>query len=250
MYHLYLYYCSLLPCGIAALHANTYFAFDSSRSLSTISLLEPELLKGRCIVFGERAAPAAVGRGASGDGIRVTGDVDYAKLESEIAARKVAEVVVPRTQLADMRADIEFLRAAQEAADAMVHQHQLVRMWLDIERRLEEAKVGLRVEFWEVGLRLEHEIFWTKVNCLPPASQEVFFLRADAEHVLQRQQQQQQQQKSESEVELGGADAGGAKHQHACSGGAILAVGIAEIFEVPLRRAAAATAKVWWRSRR
>ena len=141
----------------------------------------------------------------------MTGDVDYAKLESEIAARKVAEVVVPRTQLEDMRADIEFLRAAQEAADAMVHQHQLVRMWLDIERRLEEAKVGLRVEFWEVGLRLEHEIFWTKVNCLPPASQEVFFLRADAEHVLQRQQQQQQQQQPESEsemVELGAGVAG------------------------------------------
>ena len=75
----------------------------------------------------------------------------------------------------------------------MVRQHQLVRTWLGIERRLEEAKVGLRVELWEVGIRLEHEASWAKVNGLPPAAQEDLFLEVDAEHVLQRQQQQQRE---------------------------------------------------------
>ena len=116
-----------------------------------------------------------------------------AEMESERAARKAAEAVVLRIQLGDKRAEMESLRAARGAADTMVRQHQLVRTWLDIERRLEEAKVGLRVELWEVGIRLEHEAFWAKVNGLPPAGQEDLFLRVDAEHVLQRQQQQQRE---------------------------------------------------------
>ena len=135
------------------------------------------------------------------------------EIESERAARAAAEEVALRIQLEEVqavmesdrreraaeRAELEKFRkgsaemAAREAADAMVRQHQLVRTWLDIERRLEEAKVGLRVELWEVGIRLEHEAIWAKVNGLPPAGQEDLFLRVDAEHVLQRQQQQQRE---------------------------------------------------------
>ena len=83
-----------------------------------------------------------------------------------------------RRERAAERAELEEFRkgaaeiAAREAADAMVRQHQLVRTWLGIERRLEEAKVGLLVELWEVGLRLEHEAIWAKVNGLAPAAQE------------------------------------------------------------------------------
>ena len=69
-----------------------------------------------------------------------------AEMESERAARKAAEAVVLRIQLGDKRAEMESLRAARGAADTMVRQHQLVRTWLDIERRLEDAKVSLCVE--------------------------------------------------------------------------------------------------------
>ena len=121
------------------------------------------------------------------------------------------ERAAERAELEKVRQERAAAIADREAAEAVLCQHQLVHTWLDLERRLEEAKVGLRVELWEVGLRLEHQAFWAKVNGLPPAAQEDFFQRVDSEHVLQRQQQQQQQQQPESEsemVELGAGVAG------------------------------------------
>ena len=110
-----------------------------------------------------------------------------------------------RREWAAERAELEECRkgdaetAAREAADAMVRQRQLFRTSLDIERRLEEAKVDLRVELGEIGLRLGHDAFWAKVNGLPPAAPEDFFLRVDAEHGMQRQQQQKQQQQRQQQ---------------------------------------------------
>ena len=128
------------------------------------------------------------------------------EIESERAARAAGEEVALRIQLeevqavmesdrrerAAVRAELEKFRkgsaemAAREAADAMVRQHQLVRTWLDIERELEQAKVGLCVELWEVALCPEHEAVRAKVNGSPPAAPADFFLRVDAKHVLQR----------------------------------------------------------------
>ena len=128
------------------------------------------------------------------------------EIESERAARAAAEEVALRIQLEEVqavmesdrreraaeRAELEKFRkgsaemAAREAADAMVRQHQLVRTWLDIERELEQAKVGLCVELWEVALCPEHEAVRAKVNGSPPAAPEDFFLRVDAKHVVQR----------------------------------------------------------------
>ena len=111
-----------------------------------------------------------------------------------------------RAKRESVRAELASEKPAREAAEAVLRQYQLAHTWRDLERRLEEAKVGLCVELWEVGLRVEHKVFWATVNGLPPAAREDFFLRVDTEHVLQ----QHQRPESESEVvDLGGAGVAG-----------------------------------------
>ena len=67
-----------------------------------------------------------------------------------------------------------------------VCQDHLVCAWADLESRLEQAKVGRRVEKWKVGLRSEHEAFGTALNGLLFAKREGLFLRMDAEHAVGR----------------------------------------------------------------
>ena len=74
-------------------------------------------------------------------------------------------------------------RAARRSLEAKaVRQDHLVRIWVDLEKSLEQAKVGLRKERWELGLRIEHDAFWTVLDGLPFAEREAFFSRMDAEH--------------------------------------------------------------------
>ena len=65
-------------------------------------------------------------------------------------------------------------------------QDHLVCAWAALESRLEQAKVGRRVEKWKVGLRSEHEAFGTALNGLLFAKREGLFLRMDAEHAVGR----------------------------------------------------------------
>ena len=64
-------------------------------------------------------------------------------------------------------------RAARKSleAKAMLQDH-LIRTWVDLESRLEQTKLDLRVEQWEVGLRNEHEVFLTALDGLPFAERE------------------------------------------------------------------------------
>lgn len=60
---------------------------------------------------------------------------------------------------AAMGAKMASLRTAWNSAGAAVRQDHFVRTWVNLERRLEQAKEGIRMELWEVGLLVKSVVF-------------------------------------------------------------------------------------------